>query len=238
MRNRARQGRVVLVLGAGASVDARDPKNRKPPTGAELAKLISQKFLGGEFDRADLATVAEYAFSESGLLTVQQYIHDLFTLFEPTAAHCLLTKFVWGGLATTNYDCLVEKAYAKTPGAMQVPVPFIENGDRIIESLRDPKSLKYLKLHGCISRITNENCPLILARDQYLKYRHCRDRVFEQLREWAYEHTIVFVGHSVQDADLRETIFELDQQLKSRPRYFLVAPRRSESRSGFGKQKK
>ena len=146
-------------------------------------------------------------------------------MFEPTPAHCLLTKFVWGGLATTNYDCLVEKALSKKPTVtVQLPVPFIENGDRIIESLRDPKSVKYLKLHGCISRISNENCPLILARDQYLKYRHCRDRVFEQLREWAYEHTIVLIGHSVQDADLRETIFELDQQLKSRPRVLLRLP--------------
>jgi len=234
----ARQGRVVLVLGAGASVDARDGKNRKPPTGPQLAKLLSKKFLGGEFDRAELATVAEYAFSESGLLAVQQYIRDIFDPFEPTPAHCLLPKFVWGGLATTNYDCLVEKAYAKTAGGLQIPVPFVENGDRIIESLRDPKSVKYLKLHGCISRISNENCPLILAPDQYLEYRHCRDRVFDQLREWAYEHTIVFVGHSVQDPDIRETIFELDQQLKSRTRYFLVAPGRSDIEKRFWETKK
>jgi tetratricopeptide (TPR) repeat protein len=238
LEEQARQGRVVLLLGAGASVEARDANNRKPPTSLQLSKLISQKFLGGEFNHADLATVAEYAFSEAGVLAVQQYIRDLFSVFEPTPAHCLLTKFGWSGLATTNYDCLVEKAYEKTAGAVQHPIPFIENGDRIIESLRDPKSVKYLKLHGCISRISDENCPLILARDQYLKYRHCRDRIFDQLREWAYEHIIVFIGHSVQDADLRETIFELDQQLKSRPRYFFVAPGRSNIEKRFWETKK
>jgi hypothetical protein len=63
-----------------------------------------------------------------------------------------MCAFAWHGLATTNYDRLIEEAYRATPAAVQIPKPFIENGDRIEENLRDRRNVPLLKLHGCISR--------------------------------------------------------------------------------------
>jgi hypothetical protein len=40
----------------------------------------------------------------------------------------------------------------------------------------------YLKLHGCITRTTNESCPLILTTDQYIESMKGRSRIFEHLR--------------------------------------------------------
>lgn len=234
----ARQGKVVLLLGAGASYGAKDTKGNTPPSGAQLAKMLSEKFLGGQFNSADLSAVSEYAASEQSVLAVQKYIHEIFAPFEPTEAHRLLPRFSWGGLATTNYDLLVEKAYSEFTNPLQKPVPFIENGDQVVESLRDSKSVMYLKLHGCVTRIANENCPLILTKDQYISYRKGRDRIFRHLQEWGYEHTVVFVGHSLQDADIREVIFELDQKLASRPRYYLVGPNKNEVEKRFWESKK
>ncbi|MEJ0091332.1 MAG: SIR2 family protein [Limisphaerales bacterium] len=238
LTEQVRQGSVVLLLGAGASFGAKDSKGNTPPSGAGLAKLISDKYLGGEFGNSELSTVSEYAMSEHGLLAVQKFIAEIFQTFEPTEAHKLMPKFNWGGLATTNYDLLVEKAYASHAKPLQTPVAFIENGDQVIELLRDQRSVKFLKLHGCVSRIANDKCPLILTKDQYISYRKGRDRLFKQLTEWAYEHTIVFVGHSVQDADIREVIFELDTEISSRPRYFLIAPNKSEIERRFWETKK
>ena len=48
--------------------------------------------------------------------------------------------------------------------------------------------------------------------------------IFTTLEEWGREHTIVFVGHSGQDADLRELLLELSQAVEWRPRYYLVKP--------------
>jgi hypothetical protein len=238
LEEQCRQGRLVLLLGAGASIAAKDSKGNSPPSGRELAVLLSKKFLGGQFSNAELSSVAEYAVSEQSLLQVQQFISDVFQPFEPTESHLLLPKFQWGGLATTNYDLLVEKAYAQVPGALQKPVAFVENGDQVIQAFRDPKNIMFLKLHGCITRISNERCPLILTKDQYITYRQGRDRIFEHLHGWAYEHTIVFVGHSVQDPDIREIIFELDTSIQSRPRYFLVAPNRNEIEKRFWESKR
>ena len=238
LQEQARQGRVILFLGAGASLGAKNAAGKSPPNGRLLAKLLSEKFLGGQFDDAALSTVAEYAVSEQGLLAVQKFIQEIFDSFEPTEAHLQLPKFRWAGLATTNYDLLVERAYSRVSGALQKPAPFIENGDQVIEGLRDAKSVMYLKLHGCITRISNENCPLILTTDQYITFRNGRSRIFLQLQEWSYEHTIVFIGHSGQDPDIREIIFEIAQHQSARPRYYLVAPNRSDIEKRFWESKR
>lgn len=225
---KVKNNQVVLFLGAGASLDAKTPQGATPPTGSELAKLISQEFLGGQFDSSSLAIVAEFAISESSLLELQEYIKNVFEPFQPSKSHNLMTRFGWKAIATTNYDLVVEKAYSSLRNnAIQSPVPFVENGDQITEKLKDPNSIPYLKLHGCITRVSNDKCPLILSLDQYIQYKKGRSRLFAQLRDLAYEHTIVFVGHGGEDADIRETILQLDAEIESRPRYFAVLPNRS-----------
>ena len=94
-------------------------KGNTPPSGLGLSKLLSERYLGGEFASADLSTVSEYAVSEHGLFAVQKYIAELFAPFQPSDAHKRLPCFQWGGMATTNYDLLVEKAYAASTQPLQ-----------------------------------------------------------------------------------------------------------------------
>lgn len=233
-----RQGRIILLLGAGSSLEAKNSDGRPMPSGKQLAKEISDKFLGGDFNDSELNVVSEYAISESGLLQFQAFIADRLRSYLPTPAHRMLPKFLWGGIATTNYDILIERAYQEAVGGLQIPVPIVENGDQILPLMRDPRAVKLLKLHGCINRVANEQCPLILTKDQYTAYRNGRSRLFDQLHEWAYEHTIVFVGHRVEDPNLREVIFELDQRVETRPRYYLVAPDFAPIQARFWEQKR
>ena len=131
---------------------------------------------------SSLGQVAELAISESDLNTVQAFIRDRIAPLEPTEAHKKLCHLSWYGLATTNYDRLIEKAYEQTADALQNARPLIENGDRIEDNQRDPQSVVLLKLHGCVTRITNPECPLILTTDQYVEYRRGRDRRSRRLR--------------------------------------------------------
>jgi SIR2-like domain len=141
------------------------------------------------------------------------------------------------GLATTNYDLLIEKAYAQ-PSALQYVRPLIENSDRIEENLRDPHNILLLKLHGCITRAANPNCPLILTTDQYIEYRKGRERLFDILKTWAYEYPVIFIGHSLQDPDIRGILLELSNLAESRPRYYFVAPDVDDIRLRFWESKK
>jgi tetratricopeptide (TPR) repeat protein len=223
LETQIRDGRVILFLGAGASRDAKDGTGRKAPSGNELRDLLCDRFLGGKHKDLPLDQVGDYAISESDLVTVQEYLRKLFELFLPTEAHRMMCSFRWAGLATTNYDCLIERAY-ECAKAVQEPVPFIENGDRVDDLMRGPRSIKLLKLHGCISKTANPDCPLILSPDQYIEHRKGRSRIFEQLREWSFEHPIVFVGHKLQDPDIRAVLLELAQLGERRPRFYVVSP--------------
>ncbi|MFZ0882324.1 MAG: SIR2 family protein, partial [Candidatus Acidiferrales bacterium] len=236
--NQVRDGRVVLFLGAGASVDSSTHDGRRCLSTKGLSQSLSDKFLGGYLRDGQLSQVADYAISETDLGRVQLFIRELFLPLRPTAGHLFLPQFVWHGLATTNYDLLIETAYAETKERLQELRPMIEDRDRVDDNLRDPRNLLLLKLHGCITRISNEECPLILTPDQYLEYRLGRSRLFNTLREWGAEHIIVFVGHSVQDSDIRAVLLELKELGGYRPRYFIVAPDVDELKSRFWETKK
>lgn len=219
-----REGNVVLMLGAGASTESMDSKQHKAPSSIELGKKLADKFLGGKFKNYSLGQISEYAINEAGLQTVQQYIYDIFEPLEPSKSHYLLPAFIWRGIATTNYDLLVEKAY-RDKSIQQKIVPFIDNSDMVDEKLRNPKALAYLKLHGCITRIANARCPLILTPDQFAEYEEGRKRVFSMFIEWACERPIVFVGYKLQDPNFRTIITNISKQQGAfRPRYFMVTP--------------
>jgi tetratricopeptide (TPR) repeat protein/cold shock CspA family protein len=58
------------------------------------------------------------------------------------------------------------------------------------------------------------------------------------LQEWGAEHPLIFIGHSVQDADIRSVLRELQDLGDFRPRYFIVAPGADEIKARFWGTKK
>jgi len=230
--------KVVLFLGAGASLCAKDTSGKSPPTARQLGELLANKFLGGKFHDAPLAQIAELSVSETDLLTVQDFIRTVLEPFQPSPAHKLLPRFKWAGLATTNYERLIELAYEGDPVSLQIPKPFIENGDRVEDNMRDPKSVMLLKPHGCLTRLSNPLCPLILTTDQYLTHRQGRSRIFDHLKSWGYEYPFIFIGSTVQDSDIRAILLELTATPEIRPRYYIVAPKIDDIEVRFWETKK
>ena len=228
-----RDGQVVLFLGAGASIGARHPQNRRVPTSSDLASLLADKFLGPSFRGWPLPQVAELAISETDLLSVQEYVASLFRDFQPSETHLQLPTFVWKALATTNFDLLIERAYEAAKSPLQVPVVFMKNGERVEERLRAPNSMVFLKLHGCITDINDPAVPLILTPEQYITHKRGRDWLFERLQSLAFEYPILFVGHSLADIDIRTIILDLSRLGDARPRYYVVAPNISEEEKRF-----
>jgi len=235
--DQVREGKVVVLLGAGASMGATNSRGDQPPTGKQLSQLLAEKFLGGHHRDDSLPIVAELAISESDLPTVQNYIKQIFDDFAPAPFHKLLPTFKWTALATTNFDLVVERAYESTPKRVQGLVPLIKNGDRVEDKLRSPSSLMYLKLHGCITRTTDTNVPLILSVDQYITHRKGRDRLFDHLKNLAYEHPVMFVGHSLHDSDIRQILLELGE-IGERPRFYTVTPKPSDQEKRFWEAKR
>jgi tetratricopeptide (TPR) repeat protein len=217
-------GKVVLFLGAGASHGAYHPKGIDIPTSKLLAEKLASRFLGAEYRDRPLAQVAELAISETDLFSVQDFIASEFKDFYPSDFHKLIPLFVWSGIATTNYDLILERAYEAQPGKQQNLVVFKKDGERVEDKLRTPNSLMFLKLHGCITEINNLDLPLILTTDQYISHRKNRTRLFDKLKSLSYEYPFLFVGHSLGDPDIRAILLELITLGDARPRSYITTP--------------
>jgi len=211
-------------MGAGATKGARTPDGREPPLGNELRDQIAERFLKSDYSSESLAWVTELAISAANLFEVQDFIAVQLRDLKPADYHLLIPTFRWRGIATTNYDRVIEIAYNMSDEAVQAVVTFLSNADRVDEKLRDPCSVALLKLHGCITHTHDQRLPLILTIDQYTTHRDGRTRLFQMLEEWGSENTIIFVGHRLQDPNIRGILLDLSQRIPSRPRYYLVRP--------------
>jgi hypothetical protein len=163
-----REQRAVLFLGSGASLEANNPSGQAMPGSTQLAKAIADRFLSSKFANKDLMRVAELAASQAGQSAFHQWLMEIFTTFEPTEAHLKLPSFRWKAIATTNYDCLVEKAYEKRGDGAQTLVIRYKD-DQPFASMMDDheKPLPFLKLHGCARYAHDNQVPLVLTPTSY-----------------------------------------------------------------------
>lgn len=233
-----KEGNVVLFLGAGAAIGALHPQSSEIPQGQQLANLLAKKFLGERHIGKPLSFVAELAISETNLHKVQSYLAELFHDLQPAPFHKLIPTFVWKAIATTNYDLLIETAYQQVKDRTQDIAVCKRNGESIETKLTSRRNVLFLKLHGCITEIADENLPLILTPDQYITHRKGRSRLFERIQQFAYDCPFLFVGTSLADPDIRAILLEISQSQDARPRSFMVGPNISDEEVRLWETKK
>ena len=215
----------VLFLGAGASYGAYHPSGARIPSSDDLKALLSDKFLGGKLKARSLSHVAEMCISETDMLTVQMFVRDNFLPFGPGPHHLVIPRFYWHAIVTTNYDLILEKAYASETKAKQELAVFLKNGQKVDTKLKSlSNGLRYIKLHGSVDHIDDSDIPLILAKEQYVRYLSNRNRLFSAFEQIAYEFPIIFCGYSIDDHHIQDILFDLANNAISRPRYYLVSP--------------
>ncbi|ANB03667.1 hypothetical protein ECTOBSL9_0939 [Ectothiorhodospira sp. BSL-9] len=220
-----KKGKAIPIFGAGILHGAHFPTGKSPLLGEDLKILLSDHFLSGDHKNTSLAFVAELAVSQSDLFTLQRFVADQFSDIKPATFHCDLTRFNWRALFTTNYDLLIEESYKASGNPLQRCQPILSNFDPLDEIRRTDDRVPLYKLHGCVTRIRDVSLPLILNIEQYNDYLTNRDRLFTELFELAHENTLIFVGHSLQDADIREIIKRVDRTIgQGRPQYYLIKP--------------
>jgi len=220
----AKDRRIVLVLGAGASKEAKNSVGSTPPNAEQLRDKLASKFLGTTKEQRDLATVAEIAISSgAGQTMVFEEIANNLSGFETSEAHKALADFYWRGLATTNYDTLIEQGYAGNSNRKQVCLPFVKDLEPFDDRLRAHQNpLALLKLHGCINHRLDPDIPLILSNEHYHRYSKNREQLFNRLRQWAQSSPLVFVGYRIADPHLRSLIYDIDPG--KRPQWYIVTP--------------
>lgn len=187
--------------------------------------MICDRFFGGEYKSYDLASASEFAISTHGPIVVYEFIRQVFEPFLPTKAHLHIPKFKWAAIATTNYDELIEKSYSAVKEPLQQPVTFVADSDPIEERLKNATSpVQVIKLHGCLTRISDTTVPLILSTTSYDQYLDNRRRLFGRLEEKGYENSFVFCGYRIGDQHVRSLITGMLPNGSTRPTSYLVCP--------------
>ncbi len=218
-----KKGKAILFLGSGALIGASIP-GKKILLGDDLRDLLNNHFLGGEFGSDSLEHVAALAISQKSLFTVQDFIGEYLRDLHPAKFHLKIPEFKWRALFTTNYDRLIESCYEENHGKIQDYVLMLSNSDKIDETRITNDKVPLIKLHGCITRTHDADLPLILTIDQYNESRDSRKRLFTHLYELAYENSIIFIGHSLQDTNIRAVLLQLFKEVPDGERHYLIKP--------------
>jgi hypothetical protein len=219
-----KQKKVVLFLGSGFAFNALHPDSKKPPLGAELGKLISDRFLGGNYKDSSLAYISDLAINTSNLYEVQNFIYDVFEKFRPNENHLKYCCLPWKAIFTTNYDSILERAYLENNKKNAQDLSVVVRNTSEEHIFRTPNSVPYFKLHGCITVINDIDLPLILSSEQYITHRNNRERLFQKLEDLARDFSIVFIGYSNQDPNIRGILNSLEVLKDARPRSYMVGP--------------
>jgi TolA-binding protein len=219
-----KNGRVVLFLGAGASMEAVDHEGNASPSGPKLAEMLHEKFLGAPASSPDLMLTADIAAQKAGASVVSEFIRTTLSKLTPSSAHMALPQFRWHTIATTNYDTLVEDAYGATSNSLQDLLPFVKDREPV-ETRRASVShpLDYLKLHGCIDHAHDSEIPLVLDPAHYERFKANRDKMYNRLEAIAHELPFLFVGYKLTDPHIRNIVHRLARS-GDRPEYYIVTP--------------
>lgn len=249
-------GRLVPFLGAGASLCGRPPLEPAPvggaapawqpgsgwlPTGAELARhLLDELEISASSSEGNLIRVAQYFMLKYGEQPLYSQLHEVFKRdYQPTRLHRLLAHLpavleALGAevrfplIVTTNYDTLIERAYAERGIACDVlhycAKPNDKNHGRLIHTPPDgepvpvidannytavnPKQRSViLKIHGAVwPQGAAEHSDFVITEDDYIDYltrispeNLIPTKVLGHLRAG----TLLFLGYSLADWNLR-----------------------------------
>ncbi len=139
------KGRVIPFLGAGVNLwgraaQAQWRKGSELPSGSDLSLYLAGEFSYPEQDKADLLRVAQYVTVMNGSGPLYEKLHDLFNIDYPlTPLHTFFAELpsllrakgyarYYQLIVTTNYDDVLERAFAKT-GEQYDVVTYIADGE-------------------------------------------------------------------------------------------------------------
>ena len=208
---RIREHRCVVFAGAGLSAQAKANDGARIPTWKTLLEhmiswciehRVQLRAEPHEFrdiiEKGRLLVVAqELQISLGKQLNscLSDILHSGDT--KPSVAHRLLCMTDWVSVLTSNYDALIEGAYAAESGGILPPVFSSKGVNQAIDCLRNDKHFVF-KVHGDIN-IPNS---IVLGNRDYSKLLYQSPAYRSFLETIFASYTVLFVGFSGSDPDL------------------------------------
>ena len=227
-----------LFLGAGVNFGITNSDGVRCPLGNDLAWLICRDLLNSPDEKLTLSDAAEFARHKFGNAALSDYIFNLMETFPIGTAQLALVQLPWDCIYTTNYDLLVERA-AKSPTiASAGDIQQIFSATTDISHLSE-MDIPYYKLHGSVDHANSLEGRLILTKEDYRHYLRHRTKLFQRLKRDLLSRTLLFIGYSIADDNLREILDACRDELEvdSLPLSYAVRPGSTPLEETFWREK-
>jgi hypothetical protein len=239
-----RAGTVVPFLGSGASLPATlgrwkvDGPDRFPMAD-ELAQALAHQVSYPEEAPMELSLVAQYFDGTNGRQSLKSFLRQVFDHPLPCAPlhHLLARTMSHGVLITTNYDDLLERAFADR--AYDLVVHSVDADSRALDRVLlrragsddvaeyTPKTLPVdgsqrpliYKMHGSVDRSMGGRDRFLITEDDYVDFltRMTRDRaVPAQVMAVLRQCRMLFLGYGLRDWNLRVVLNSLSRKRDAR----------------------
>ncbi|ASO07519.1 SIR2 family NAD-dependent protein deacylase [Arenibacter algicola] len=216
---------VILFLGAGFSLGAKNKLDERFPTGKKLGKKLWD-FLGydGDYDDDDASLPLLYQdFTDAGIKRTLKtdFLNNNLLSAEIPENYNSICKPFWRKIYTINIDDVVQKVYSRNgKKLMELVFPKDEFKER-------DQSLEYTSIIHLHGKLPCDPEDIVFSTKQYAKANLTDQPLYSQfVYDYATRPTI-FVG-----TDLNEPIFERYIEARenkagygeSRPKSFLITP--------------
>lgn len=158
-----------------------------------------------------LLVAAEYLRERIGEQRFKRFMHSVFrdNTIKPSSVHTILPEIPFAAVLTTNYDVLLESAYAKYQGVR--PRTYTQMDTPELADLNVSNEFYILKVHGDIDRIET----VVLGQKSYQQAMFASEAYRDFLRTLFMSRTVLFVGFSLNDPDLKLLFDELGTSFKN-----------------------
>lgn len=219
LKDSIKKGNVILFVGAGISA------NLGLPTWSQLIKKLAEDL---DYDDeifssyGDSLALAEYYKIEKGMENLEKWMKEKWKISEErlinSEIHKMLVELNFPIIYTTNYDHCLENAF-ELYGKKIKKIVTIDDLVGIEENLT-----QIIKFHGDMDKKGS----LVLAEKDYFDRLNFESPLDIKLRGDLLGKSILFIGYSLTDINIRLLIYKLDQLWKksgiNRPNSYIFLP--------------
>ncbi len=199
---------LAIFIGAGVSKSSETKTIKMPSWGDLIDSLISDLNIEGESDYLKIAQLYYLTFGEH---LYYKKIKDFFPDNIPhSQIHDLIFKLSPHAVITTNWDTLLEAAI----NAKSYFYNIISSDKDLMKSYLGKK---LIKMHGDF-----KNHNIVFKEDDYLNYKFNFPLIENYVKSIISTHTVLFLGYSYNDIDLKQIIKWTQNHSSVRPPMYLV----------------
>ena len=186
----------VLFFGSGSSIPSGAPSVN------DLLGTMSSAF-SIPCDGYTLSELAGVIEMKEGRKPLIQHLRKCLENVHPTGSLLNFPLYEWKSIYTTNYDNLIEDAYA----AANVEIESVSSNFDFQLS-KKPDAIKLLKIHGTIEKdeVDGVHSRIIISDNDYDLTSEYRETLYDSLKNDLNQSDLVIIGYSLSDQHIRDIV--------------------------------